>query len=275
MGPRLAAATLSVSLIMLAACDAGMRSPDDSTDSRPARPPSEPSERLEDVYPDPAVLEGLDERSRAFLALVVRVEGALDEVEATWGPGSAMKAMDAVRVIGALRSPGGRRLVEIMERREGVSFGVDTNAWYGWLWSREYAPDADYAAYKSAVFKWIDPRFGDYFDDDPVAEIRLDEVRWGGVPQDGIPPLRGPRMISADKAAYLEDTNVVFGIEINGDARAYPKRILAWHEMFVDTVGGVDVAGVYCTLCGTVIIYETTLADGRSFALGTSGFLYR
>ncbi|MEL7240620.1 MAG: efflux RND transporter permease subunit, partial [Planctomycetota bacterium] len=49
------------------------------------------------------------------------------------------------------------------------------------------------------------------------------------------------RMISADKAAYLEDTNVVFGIEINGDARAYPKRILAWHEMFVDTVGGVDV----------------------------------
>ena len=45
-------------------------------------------------------------------------------------------------------------------------------------------------------------------------------------------------------------------IEVNGDARAYPKRILAWHELFTDTVGGVAVAGVYCTLCGTVILYE-------------------
>ncbi|MDE0406582.1 MAG: DUF3179 domain-containing (seleno)protein, partial [Alphaproteobacteria bacterium] len=45
-------------------------------------------------------------------------------------------------------------------------------------------------------------------------------------------------------------------------ARAYPKRILGWHEMFVDTVGGVPVAGVYCTLCGTVILYYTEHAPG-------------
>ena len=45
-------------------------------------------------------------------------------------------------------------------------------------------------------------------------------------------------MISASEAEYLEDSNVVFGISLNGDARAYPKRILAWHEMFVDKVGG-------------------------------------
>ncbi|MGI9305345.1 MAG: DUF3179 domain-containing (seleno)protein, partial [Gammaproteobacteria bacterium] len=62
--------------------------------------------------------------------------------------------------------------------------------------------------------------------------------------------------------------------ELNGDARAYPKRILAWHEMFVDKVGGEDVAGVYCTLCGTVIVYKT-LHKGTLHELGTSGFLYR
>ncbi|MEL6415270.1 MAG: DUF3179 domain-containing (seleno)protein, partial [Pseudomonadota bacterium] len=60
----------------------------------------------------------------------------------------------------------------------------------------------------------------------------------------------------------------------NGDARAYPKRILAWHEMFVDTIGGVEIAGVYCTLCGTVIPYETQI-DGVNIEFGTSGFLYR
>lgn len=54
--------------------------------------------------------------------------------------------------------------------------------------------------------------------------------------QDGIPPLRGPDMITASEADYLSDDDVVFGIEVNGDVRAYPKRILAWHEMFVDTV---------------------------------------
>ena len=92
--------------------------------------------------------------------------------------------------------------------------------------------------------------------------------------QDGIPPLRQPKMLSAQQATYLADDNIVFGIKINGDARAYPKRILAWHEMFVDTVGGVDIAGVYCTLCGTVIPYKTSL-NGVQFELGTSGFLYR
>jgi hypothetical protein len=81
-------------------------------------------------------------------------------------------------------------------------------------------------------------------------------------------------MISADEAAYLDDDNIVFGLEVNGDARAYPKRILAWHEMFVDAVGGVPVAGVYCTLCGSMVLYETT-HEGVEHQLGTSGFLYR
>ena len=50
---------------------------------------------------------------------------------------------------------------------------------------------------------------------------------------------------------------VVFGIAINGDERAYPKRILAWHEMFKDTIGGEHFTGVYCTLCGSMILYRS------------------
>jgi hypothetical protein len=61
---------------------------------------------------------------------------------------------------------------------------------------------------------------------------------------------------------------------VGGEARAYPKRILAWHEMARDTLGGVKLAVVYCTLCGTVIPYESVV-DGRAFTLGTSGLLYR
>ncbi|NNE29367.1 MAG: DUF3179 domain-containing protein, partial [Saprospiraceae bacterium] len=103
---------------------------------------------------------------------------------------------------------------------------------------------------------------------------RLDEILWGGVVQDGIPPLRDPKMVSANEANYLEEDNVVFGFYVNGVAKAYPRRILAWHEFVVDQFADRRVAGVYCTLCGTVIAYDMH-HEGDYHDLGTSGFLYR
>ena len=67
----------------------------------------------------------------------------------------------------------------------------------------------------------------------------------------------------------------MFGVRINGDARAYPLRILDWHEMFNDVVGGVPVALAYCTLCGSGILYETKLPGRQRFVFGSSGLLYR
>ena len=104
--------------------------------------------------------------------------------------------------------------------------------------------------------------------------IRLDEIDWGGVVVNGIPPLRYPVFVPAAKAGYLKDGHVVFGIVVNGQAKAYPKRILAWHEMAIDRIGGVEMTIVYCTLCGTVIPFEST-AGRRAFRFGTSGLLYR
>ena len=78
----------------------------------------------------------------------------------------------------------------------------------------------------------------------------------------------------ADEASYLEDGHVVFGVVAGGEARAYPKRIMGWHEMAIDRLGGVELTIVYCTLCGTAIPYESIL-DGRHVRFGTSGLLYR
>ena len=103
---------------------------------------------------------------------------------------------------------------------------------------------------------------------------RLDEVVWGGVGVNGIPPLEYPAQLAAGEAEYLGDDHIVFGIEVEGEARAYPKRILAWHEMALDRLGGVELTIVYCTLCGTVIPFESE-ANGRRFTFGTSGLLYR
>ncbi|RZN83509.1 MAG: DUF3179 domain-containing protein [Winogradskyella sp.] len=166
-------------------------------------------------------------------------------------------------------------LLKLIKAKTGKSYTLDVNKWYEDLWSKPQRITPYYHKFKAQLHGLIDRRFTKYFyNRQNKAEIRLDEVRWGGVIQDGIPPLRDPQMISVNEADYLEDNNIVFGIEINGDYRAYPKRILAWHEMFTDTVGGIPVAGVYCTLCGTVILYKTE-HNGKTYNLGTSGFLYR
>ena len=214
--------------------------------------------------------------SRAFLTLVAGEQQdlpqALEVIGSTWEPSHLPMALDVLRLI---RNPGASvALVQTMQRETGAEHGYDIGAWQRDLWNAPEALPPRYAAFKGALYSFIDPRFSAYFDAVGEPLIRLDEIVWGGVRQDGIPPLRNPAMLAAEDAGYLEDGHIVFGISVDGDARAYPKRILGWHEMFVDTVGRIPVAGVYCTLCGTVILYLTE-HDGVNHALGTSGFLYR
>ncbi len=202
-----------------------------------------------------------------------QVKRTLDEISAQWDDAYIPALLEVAVYTVSLQAS--NDTFALLAKKTGQNFGRDANDWYHWWWNTGNTQTADYAEFKADLYAIIDAKFETYFRDrQETARIRLDEIRWGGVVQDGIPPLRDPDMIAADEATYLDDSNIVFGIEINGDARAYPKRVLAWHEMFVDTVGGVDIAGVYCTLCGTVIPYKTEV-NGINHQLGTSGFLYR
>lgn len=171
-------------------------------------------------------------------------------------------------------SPVRRRLLDFLGRQTRQRFGDDLDAWRKWLWAQPYEPHPEYAALKSIVYGQIDPRMRGFFPGGVRSSIRLDEIDWGGVTVNGIPPLRLPKTVPAAEARYLKDSHIVFGIVVNGEARAYPKRILGWHEMALDRLGGIDLTIVYCTLCGTVIPYESE-AGGRRFRFGTSGLLYR
>lgn len=156
--------------------------------------------------------------------------------------------------------------------------GAAADTWFDWmLWQERTAtsaPHPSYADFQRELYARIDPRFADFLPPGVAHEIRLEEIVWGGVRVDGIPALTNPDLIAAGDAAYLRAEDLVFGIEINGDARAYPLRILDWHEMFNDVIGGVPVSLAYCTLCGAGILFETTV-DGEPFVFGSSGFLYR
>jgi hypothetical protein len=210
-----------------------------------------------------------------FMSLIVQngyQDRALELIDEHWDSSFMVMAVEVLYLCRDQRV--NSRLQAIILKHEGLDYKFDFAKWYDWMWEREQNTMAHYADFKAQLYRLIDPKFETYFTGRYNASVRLDEIRWGGVIQDGIPPLRYPEMIDAKQADYLEYDNVVFGIEVNGDVRAYPKRILAWHEMFVDTVGGVPVCGVYCTLCGTVILYVTE-HNGKNYELGTSGFLYR
>ena len=167
-----------------------------------------------------------------------------------------------------------RRLIRLLEEQAGERFGNDIVRWHQWIWQQPYDPHPEYARFKGLWYGQIDPLFREFFPPGVPSLIRFDEVDWGGVRPNGIPPLEYPEHLEAADAAYLDDDNIVFGIAVNGDARAYPKRILAWHEMALDRVGGVELTIVYCTLCGTVIPYESVV-DQQHIRFGTSGLLYR
>lgn len=166
----------------------------------------------------------------------------------------------------------------------GTLTGQSLAGWHeAMLWQQahpEVKPHASFRFFKAAVFMRIDPAFKRFVGGDlskpENMKIRLEEIAWGGVTVDGIPSLDNPRLIEAREATDLLPSDLVFGISINGDSRAYPLRIMGWHEMFNETIGGVPVALAYCTLCGAGILFETQV-EGRDkpFIFGSSGFLYR
>jgi hypothetical protein len=91
----------------------------------------------------------------------------------------------------------------------------------------------------------------------------------GGPPKDGIPAIDRPRFWSpAEADEFLDPGDIVFGLEENGIARAYPQRILVWHEIVNDDLGGLGLAVTYCPLTGTAIAFERARTE-----FGVSGRL--
>ncbi len=105
--------------------------------------------------------------------------------------------------------------------------------------------------------------------------VPLDQIVSGGPPPDGIPSIDNPKFTSVREAdKVLGDSELVVGLNINGDIRAYPLQILVWHEIVNDKVGGLPVAITYCPLCFTNQVFNRTLEDGSVVEFGTSGKLY-
>jgi len=136
--------------------------------------------------------------------------------------------------------------VGVLEKLSGQRFGAVWPRWVEWLQKQtDIAPPPEFVAWKGRLMSLIDPEFLEWFKPGIPHRIRMEEIVWGGVAKDGIPALVNPGHVQAGQATYLIDDELVFGVTLNGDSRAYPHRIMDWHEMANDVVGGVPVALAY------------------------------
>lgn len=100
-------------------------------------------------------------------------------------------------------------------------------------------------------------------------------IQSGGPPKDGIPPIDRPKYVSAVEAEkFLKDKDIVFGLDYKGVVKAYPQKILVWHEIVNEEVSGEKISITYCPLTGSAVAFRgKSRKDGEWFTFGTSGKL--
>ena len=104
--------------------------------------------------------------------------------------------------------------------------------------------------------------------------VPLEDILSGGPPRDGIPALIHPNFVSADDATFLQDNDRILGILGKGEAKAYPIKIMTWHEVVNDSLDERPIVVTYCPLCGSGIGF-TRKVRGRAATFGVSGLLYQ
>lgn len=234
------------------------------------------------------------------------VKAALDTIfsedltSSAWGRDQDI-ALDAIRESGdpqlvwllsdLMRFAGGGELSIALANASAalLNIEIDSNHWgvtTDHLIAWDIPAPPDYLKYKRAVFTSLVPGWDKLFVE---GNIDWRHVSWGGVliddrPYDKtdedcncIPAADNPTYTQATDAEWLKSTDIVFGVEVNGEYRAYPRQIMEVREMVNDTLGGRQLGIPYCTLCGAAQVYFTDdVPEGVARpVLRTSGLLIR
>ncbi len=102
--------------------------------------------------------------------------------------------------------------------------------------------------------------------------IEIDEISDDGNTRDSIPPVREPKYVPAAEVKDMGPLEPVLSVGINGDFRAYPLRILLWHEIVNEVIGGTPVLISYCPLCNSGVVFDRRIGS-QLLEFGNTGRL--
>jgi hypothetical protein len=105
--------------------------------------------------------------------------------------------------------------------------------------------------------------------------IPLSEIRDGGPGRDGIPSIDSPKFLELNdfRSSYIRDDDLVVGMVVGDEIRAYPHLILDYHEIVNDELEGIPITLNYCPLTGTAFGWSSE-SDHSFSTFGVSGLLY-
>ena len=211
---------------------------------------------------------------------------ALDEIAGSGDPRLAWIISDLMRFSGSfeLNATLASAASELFQKPlpNENHWGVVTDHLIAW----DIPEPPNYLKFKREIFTTVAPGWDKIF---VKGDIDWRLVSWGGVliddraydttdePCNCIPAADNPEVTTADAATWIDDSDIVFGVEVNGEYRAYPRQIMEVREMVNDTLGGRDLGIPYCTLCGAAQAYFTDNmpAGVDRPILRTSGLLSR
>jgi len=108
---------------------------------------------------------------------------------------------------------------------------------------------------------------------DEQTDFPIADLHQGCPRQDCIPSIDDPKFITARQVDFLRNDDLVLGVVINNDFRAYSARVLQRHEIVNDVIGGEPVAVTYCPLCGSGVAFSRWV-NNEIVEFGVSGILH-
>ena len=107
------------------------------------------------------------------------------------------------------------------------------------------------------------------------AVIPVTHIKRAAPEKDYIPSIDDTKWLSASEQSLLSNEDEVISVTVGAETRAYPLRILVWHEIVNDTIGDTPVVVTYSALTGSAIVFEPGItATGERREFGGSGLLY-
>lgn len=104
---------------------------------------------------------------------------------------------------------------------------------------------------------------------DPL--IEPSQLRRRALPPGGAPPIDRPRFQGTGDVDWLRGDDPVLAVTVGFETRAYPLKILLWHEVVNDTVGGLPVAVTYHPPCNTGLAFHRRV-EHRTLSFAASGY---
>ncbi len=162
-------------------------------------------------------------------------------------------------------------ILDFVDQKMNTGLGHDLNAWRIWSWQTQLPLHDDYGIFKAQMYGHIDPNLMIFFSNSvepqvPLSQILIDEL------VNFHPPLYFPPYAEASEQP-LQESDIVYGIVRDGQARAYPHKIVAFHQLIRDDLGQTPLLLAFCHLSRGYFAFEASLDDNMMF-LANSGLVY-